>query len=157
MKRVLRRNLNVIRGVSWHSSYFPTISRMEQPNRSRKPEPSELFAGTEARTGTGRSRFPLTETGTAPLCYKCTETQRKPSLEEPPEPKTGTVRIRSRPGKPNQRKGQNEKFMNFAHFCEFWCFSLGKQARFTLNFCSGMPLREVHELAFFGLVCRGDS
>ena len=61
--------------------------------------------------------------------------------------------IRSRPGKPNQRKGQNKKFMNFAHFCEFWCFSLGKQARFTLNFCSGMPLRKVHELAFlwFGL------
>ena len=27
--------------------------------------------------------------------------------------------IRSRPGKPNQRKGRNEKFMNFAHFCEF--------------------------------------
>ena len=62
-------------------------------------------------------------------------------------------RIRSRPGKPNQRKGQNEKFMNFAHFCEFWCFSLGKQARFTLNFCSGTPLRKVHELTFlwFGL------
>ena len=62
-------------------------------------------------------------------------------------------RIRSRPGKPNQRKGKNEKFMNFAHFCEFWCFSLGKQARFTLNFCSGMPLRKVHELTFlwFGL------
>ena len=56
--------------------------------------------------------------------------------------------IRSRPCKPNQRKGQNEKFMNFAHFCEFWCFSLGKQARFTLNFCSGMPLRKVHELTF---------
>ena len=56
--------------------------------------------------------------------------------------------IRSRPGKPYQRKGQNEKFMNFAHFCEFWCFSLGKQARFTLNFCSGMPLRKVHELIF---------
>ena len=62
-------------------------------------------------------------------------------------------KLRSRPGKPNQRKGQNEKFMNFAHFCEFWCFSLGKQARFTLNFCSGTPLRKVHELAFlwFGL------
>ena len=61
--------------------------------------------------------------------------------------------FRSRPGKPNQRKGQNEKFMNFAHFREFWCFSLGKQARFTLNFCSGMPLRKVHEPAFlwFGL------
>ena len=65
--------------------------------------------------------------------------------------------IRSRPGKPNQKKAQNEKFMNFAHFCEFWCFSVGKQARFTLNFCSGMPLREVHELTFFGLVCRGHS
>ena len=56
--------------------------------------------------------------------------------------------IRSRPGKPNQRKGQNVKFMNFAHFYEFWCFSLGKQARFTLNFCSGMPPGKVHELAF---------
>ena len=42
--------------------------------------------------------------------------------------------------KPKKRKGQNEKFMSFAHFCEFWCFSLGEQARFTLNFCSGMPL-----------------
>ena len=43
--------------------------------------------------------------------------------------------------------------MNLAHFCEFWCFSSGKQARFTLNFCSGMPLRKVHELTFlwFGL------
>ena len=54
--------------------------------------------------------------------------------------------IRSRPGKPNQRKGQNEKFMNFAHFCEFWCFSL---AIHISNFCSGMPLRKVHELTFF--------
>ena len=38
-------------------------------------------------------------------------------------------------------------------FCEFWCFPLGKHARFTLNFCSGMPLRRVHELTFlwFGL------
>ena len=47
------------------------------------------------------------------------------------------LNVRSRPGKPNQRKGQNEKFMNVAYFCEFWRFSLGKQARFTLNFCSG--------------------
>ena len=33
------------------------------------------------------------------------------------------------------------------------CFPLGKQARFTLNVCSGMPLRKVHELTFlwFGL------
>ena len=43
---------------------------------------------------------------------------------------------------------RNEKFMNFAHFCEFWCFSLGEQRRFTLNFCSGMPPGKVHELNF---------
>ena len=58
-------------------------------------------------------------------------------------------------GKPNQKKGQNEKFMNFAHFCEFWCFSSGKQVRFTSNFCSGLPPPgKVHELAFlwFGLL-----
>ena len=65
--------------------------------------------------------------------------------------------IRSRPGKPNQRKGQNKKFMNFAHYCEFWCFSLGKQARFTLNFCSGMPPGKFMNWPFFGLVCRGHS
>ena len=81
--------------------------------------------------------------------------QRHP-LRNPPlfrTPKSGknfpAASIRSRPGKPNQKKGQTEKFMNFTHFCEFWCFSLGKQARFTLNFCSGMPLRKVHELTFF--------
>ena len=37
--------------------------------------------------------------------------------------------FRSRPGKPNQKKGQNEKFVNFAHFCQcLGCFSLGMQA-----------------------------
>ena len=30
--------------------------------------------------------------------------------------------FRSRPGKPNQRKGQNEKFMNFAHFVNSGAF-----------------------------------
>ena len=40
--------------------------------------------------------------------------------------KTPFFFVRSRPGKPNQRKGQNEKFMNFTHFCEFWCFFLRK-------------------------------
>ena len=68
-------------------------------------------------------------------------------------PSAGFPRGQESPRQTNQRKGQNEKFMNFAHFCEFWCFSLGEQARFTLNFCSGMPLRKVHELTFlwFGL------
>ena len=30
------------------------------------------------------------------------------------------------PQQTKQRKGQNIKFMNFAYFCEFWCFSLRK-------------------------------
>ena len=57
------------------------------------------------------------------------------------------------PANQTKERGKNEKFMNFVHFCEFWYFSLGKQVRLTLNFCSGMPLRKVHELTFlwFGL------
>ena len=57
------------------------------------------------------------------------------------------------PQQTKPKKGPKQKFMIFAHFCEFWCFSLGKQARFTSNFCSGLPPRKVHELAFlwFGL------
>ena len=51
------------------------------------------------------------------------------------------------------RKGPKRKVHEFAHFCKFWCFSLGKQARFTSSFCSGLPSGKVHELAFlwFGL------
>ena len=66
---------------------------------------------------------------------------------------SGCTWVQESPRQTNQRKGQNEKFMNCAHFCEFWCFSLGKQARFTLNFCSRMPLWKVYELTFlwFGL------
>ena len=57
------------------------------------------------------------------------------------------------PANQTKERAKKEKFMNFAHFCEFWCFSLGKQARFTSNFCSAMPPGKVHELAFlwFGL------
>ena len=52
------------------------------------------------------------------------------------------------------KKGPKRKVHEFRPF--LWilvCFSLGKQARFTLNFCSGMPPRKVHELTFlwFGL------
>ena len=46
--------------------------------------------------------------------------------------------IRSRPGKPNQRKGQNEKFMNFAHFREFWCFFLGKTSTIHISLETGI-------------------
>ena len=62
--------------------------------------------------------------------------------------------IRSHPGKPNQIKGQNEKFMNFAHFVWILEFFLMKTSTIHIsNFCSGMPPRKVHELTFlwFGL------
>ena len=65
------------------------------------------------------------------------------------------------PGKLKPNKGtitkSSSKFE--AHFCEFWCFSLGKQARFTSNFCSGFSPREkfMNFGLFFGLVCRGDG
>ena len=58
------------------------------------------------------------------------------------------------PRQTKPKKGPKRKVHEFhPFFREFWCFSLGKQARFTLNFCSGMPLRKVHELTFlwFGL------
>ena len=54
------------------------------------------------------------------------------------------------PRQTKPKKGPKRKVHEFRpFFCEFWCFSLGKQARFTLNFCSGTPLRKVHELTFF--------
>ena len=59
------------------------------------------------------------------------------------------------PRQTKPKKGPKRKFMNFAHFCEFGCFSLGKQARFTLIFCSGMPREKFMNWPFFGLVCRG--
>ena len=57
------------------------------------------------------------------------------------------------PRQTKPKKGKNEKFMNFALFCELWCFSLGKQARFTLNFVPECPCEKVHEPTFlwFGL------
>ena len=66
--------------------------------------------------------------------------------------------IGSRAGKPNKERAKTKSSYEFRPLlCEFWSFFLGKmQARFTSNFCSGMPPAKVHELPFFGLVCRGD-
>ena len=49
----------------------------------------------------------------------------------------------------NQRKGRNEKFINFAHFCvNSGVFFLRKTSTIHIEFCSGMPLRKVHEPTF---------
>ena len=43
-------------------------------------------------------------------------------------------------------------------FCEFWCFSIGKQARFTSRtFVPGCPCEKFMNWPLFGLVCRGHS
>ena len=58
------------------------------------------------------------------------------------------------PRQTKPKKGPKRKVHEFRPFLsDFWCISLGKQARFTLNFCSGMPLWKVHELTlrWFGL------
>ena len=68
---------------------------------------------------------------------------------------TCTSATQTRVRKKNQTKERaKRKVHEFRPFLRnFWCFSLGKQARFTLSFCSGVPLRKVHELTFlwFGL------
>ena len=53
----------------------------------------------------------------------------------------------------NQTKERAKKKSSWISpiFVNSGVFSLGKQARFTLNFCSGMPLRKVHELTFLWL------
>ena len=48
--------------------------------------------------------------------------------------------IRESPRQTKPKKGPKRKVHELRpSLCEFWCFSLGEQARFTSNFCSGMP------------------
>ena len=56
------------------------------------------------------------------------------------------------PRQTKPKKGPKRKVHEFRPFLWILVFFLRKQARFTLNFCSGTPLRKVHELTFFGLV-----
>ena len=62
--------------------------------------------------------------------------------------------LRSRPSKPNQRKGQKGKFMNSAHsFVNSGVFPWETRTIHISHFCSGMPLWKVHEPTslWFGL------
>ena len=131
----------------WAGTGYPLTKHDEHDDYSQKtsgtkkePKPKVLsrdifwWGGGLPREGVGAKKFGMSlETQGIKLFWR----------DIPGFCNFGLIFLRSRPGKPNQRKGQNEKFMNFAHFCEFWCFSLGKQARFTLNLCSGMPLRDI--------------
>ena len=82
----------------------------------------------------------------------------------PSSPKTPQKYLRISAGLParsvqrvstiQESPGTKRKLHEFRPFL-LWIlvFFLGKQAQFTLNFCSGMPLGKIHELAFlwFGL------
>ena len=65
------------------------------------------------------------------------------------------------PRQTKPKQGPKRKVhMNFApiFLCEFWCFSLGKQARFTSRtFVPECPCEKFMNGSFFGLVCRGHS
>ena len=63
-------------------------------------------------------------------------------------------KIRSRPGKPNQKKGPKRKVHEFhPFFVNSGVFPWAKQAQFTSNSGSNLPPRRVHEQTFlwFGL------
>ena len=55
-------------------------------------------------------------------------------LEKGSFQKSGVAPLQTKP-----KKGPKRKVHEFRPFCEFWCFSLGKQTRFTLNFVPECP------------------
>ena len=74
-------------------------------------------------------------------------------------PKAPVTKIRvsgqESPRQTKPKKGPQRKVHEFRPFLWILVFSFGKQARFTLNFCSGMPLWKVHELTFLWFGLRG--
>ena len=65
--------------------------------------------------------------------------------------------FRSRPSKPNHRKGQNEKFINFALFVNSGVFSEENKHDSHWTFVPECPCEKFMNWPFFGLVCRGHS
>ena len=56
-------------------------------------------------------------------------------VSDPTSAKNSDSQIQESPRQTKPKKGAKRKVHEFhPFFCEFWCFSLGKQARFTLNF-----------------------
>ena len=125
------------------------------PGTEPEPETGTVFSGTERGTGTRRNRFPGTETGTGTVLsvklYENTQ-KKKPSLEEPPEPKTGIARTvpspnrnrtepnRGHPGFATPRRCPNltlpplqKNFVNI-FFVLAWEFCIEKWRGFLVNF-----------------------
>ena len=69
-----------------------------------------------------------------------------------------SAKIRSRPGKSNQRKGPNEKFINFAHFSvNSGVFPRDNKHDSHWTFVPECPCEKFMNWPFFGLVCLGHS
>ena len=92
-----------------------------------------------------------------PACWLCLRTLPQARQLRPIVRCSGLKRTSSgvAPSQTKPKKGPKREVHEFrpVFVSILWCFSLGKQARFTLNFCSGMPLCKAHELTFlwFGL------
>ena len=61
------------------------------------------------------------------------------------------------PRQTKPKKGPKRKFINFAHSCEFRCFSLGNKHDSFWTFVPECPREKFMNWPFFGLVCRGHS
>ena len=64
----------------------------QEPNRNRKPEPSEPFSQEPNAEPEPPEPFSRNRNRNRPLCEIVLKHRKPPSLEEPPEPKTGTAR-----------------------------------------------------------------
>ena len=67
--------------------------------------------------------------------------------------------LQESPQQTKPKKGPKRKVHEFRPFlCEFWCLSLGKQARFTnWTFVPECPCEKFMNWPFFGLFCQGHS
>ena len=102
-----RRNLNWIK----------RLRVAQEPNRNRKPEPSEPFsqepnAEPEPPEPFSRNR---NRNRNRPLCEIVHNTEKPPSLQEPPEPKTGTTRT-----VPSPNRNRTEPKRGHPEDCNLW-------------------------------------
>ena len=92
----------------------------QEPNRNRKPEPSEPFFPPKAEPEPPEP-FPETETGTGTVlsCENLLKYTKTRFAEEPPEPKTGTARTVPLPNR--NRTEPNRGLPDFGSFSTpFW-------------------------------------
>ena len=80
-----------------------------------------------------------------------------PTPCEPLPPGLTRTQIRSRPGKPNQRKGQNESSWISPIFVNSGVFPWENKHDSHWTFVPECPCEKFMNWPFFGLVCRGDS